>query len=395
MTWPREGSRETDEGIIISECLDWCFCKGGAIAGYRLTAKQREATNMADSVRPTDDRTHVKDSIILRCEGDGKADAGVKSHTIEGACWPKTWSESVTAEGRNIVRHDDEWWMNNGNTWGRLFYTKDMSQDEAPTPQTITPSMTNPTAAAAPSSGLSSQELPANADQFEAFSDGGATKWLLRRAPLVGPLNDYFGDIRPAAPPDESERERQRKYPPPNKPPPPGARYSGQCPCDKIVGSYSKMQGACSMLCGKNSQAHHIWGDKHFRTGSEYSKPFRIQMPKGSAAAPTRGKGIAICLDGDAAVQGTQHNTAHGSDALIQAMSKNAPTLGTLDFFTLTSLTTQAAINARPDCRAEIIRASEAAAEGISPDAPLRATNDPLVPDSPADLLLRPRGGAE
>lgn len=118
-------------------------------------------------------------------------------------------------------------------------------------------------------------------------------------------------------------------------------------------------------------------------------------MPQGSPAAPTRGQGIAICLDCNKATEGTDHNIAHGSDALIQAMGKNAPTIGTLDFFTVTSLTTAAAINARPDCRDEITRASDAAAEGFSPDAPVRATNDKLTPDSPAGQLLTPRTGAE
>ena len=149
------------------------------------------------------------------------------------------------------------------------------------------------------------------------------------------------------------------------------------------------------MFCGKDSQAHHIWGDKHFRTGSNLGNKFRIQMPQGSAPAPTRGQGIAICLDGQKATEGTQHNIAHGSDALIQAMGQNAPTLGTLDFFSVTSLTTQAAIDARPDCRAEIIRASDAAAEGFPMDAPLRATNDPLTPGTPASQLLTPRTGEE
>ena len=37
---------------------------------------------------------------------------GVISGTHNAECTPKSWS--------SMVRHDDEWWMNHRNTWGRL-----------------------------------------------------------------------------------------------------------------------------------------------------------------------------------------------------------------------------------------------------------------------------------
>jgi Domain of unknown function (DUF4150) len=128
MTWPLEVSREIDEGIIISEPMDWCKSPT-AIVPYRLFAYQREAMDCADSVRQTSDRTHVKGSIVRASYGDEPGvGGGVISGTHNAECTPKTWSQSVTAEGRNVVRHEDEWWMNHKNTWGLLHYVKDTSQ---------------------------------------------------------------------------------------------------------------------------------------------------------------------------------------------------------------------------------------------------------------------------
>ena len=153
MTWPLEGSREIDEGIIISEPMDWCKSPT-AIVPYRLYAYQREAMNLADRVKLTSDRTHVRDSIVLKSYGDEPGvGGGVISGTHNAECTPKTWSTSVTAESRNIVRHDDEWWMNHKNTWGRLNYVKDQGLYTTPAIQSVNPKM-------APSP-----------DQFEALYD--------------------------------------------------------------------------------------------------------------------------------------------------------------------------------------------------------------------------------
>ena len=122
---PREGSRETQDGLIISEAWDWCRSNASPVP-YPITAKQIQAGNLANTVRQTNDKSHVRGSIVDRCEGDeGGQGGGIHSGTHNGACWPKTWSETVRFEDRNAVRHDDEWWMNNGNTWGRLHYIKD------------------------------------------------------------------------------------------------------------------------------------------------------------------------------------------------------------------------------------------------------------------------------
>lgn len=133
---PREGSREIHDGIIVSEAMDWCK-KDGAIVPYRLWAKQIQAGNLANSVRQTDDRSHVAGSIVLVSHGDAPGASGINSGTNNAECTPKTWSETVRAENRNMVRHDDLWWMNHRNTYGRLTYVKDPNSYPTIDPQLI------------------------------------------------------------------------------------------------------------------------------------------------------------------------------------------------------------------------------------------------------------------
>ena len=136
-----EGSRETYDGRIISVPRDYCWTpcgSGKVLIGYKIWAFQREATNLANSVTQTSLRSHVKGSIIQHCYGDdvGKL-GGFTSGTHNGYCTPKTWSETVTFEGRNAMRDGDEWWMNNYNTWGVLDYKKDTNQYPTDDPQKV------------------------------------------------------------------------------------------------------------------------------------------------------------------------------------------------------------------------------------------------------------------
>jgi len=125
MSIPREGSRVTDEGYLVCSLPDWCRV-GGSVYPFQIYAKQIHEVNSCTTVRLTSKRSYNKNSIIRCCFGDeGGVNLGVTSNTKESICRPKTWSETVFFEGANAVRHDDEWWMNNGNTWGKLFYIKD------------------------------------------------------------------------------------------------------------------------------------------------------------------------------------------------------------------------------------------------------------------------------
>lgn len=142
MSPPKEGSRETGEGIIISVPMDWCRSPV-AVVPYRIWAYQRDVANVATTVRQTDNFSHVRESIVLRCYGDeAGTGGGIISGTHNAECTPKTWSTNVRFEDRNTVRHTDEWWMNHRNTWGRLTYMKDMSSYDTPPIPSIVPDLT-------------------------------------------------------------------------------------------------------------------------------------------------------------------------------------------------------------------------------------------------------------
>jgi len=91
------------------------------IIAYIIWAKQSEDGNTAPTVRMTGKRPHTTASVILRSHGEetGMGD-GVKSGTAESICQPKTHSSTVRIEGHYAVRHQDEWWMNNKNTIGKM-----------------------------------------------------------------------------------------------------------------------------------------------------------------------------------------------------------------------------------------------------------------------------------
>lgn len=125
---PRESSRDTEEGIIISVDYDWCVMPDGSVIPFTIWAKQSDDANTTTSVRHNGKRTHTSNSLITTCYGDEPAEAGIFSGTTQGICWPATWSPTVRNEGGYAVRHSDYWRMNNGNCKGKLFFIKETSQ---------------------------------------------------------------------------------------------------------------------------------------------------------------------------------------------------------------------------------------------------------------------------
>ncbi|MGR9156257.1 PAAR-like domain-containing protein [Rhizobium leguminosarum] len=139
MSIPREGSREIGQGRVVSIAPDVCLTPIGSSmvpVPYSLVAYQNiDPANMANSVRQTSLVSHVKSSLITKSFGDEPGTGGgVKSGTTGAECEPKTYSSTVRAEGRNMVRFDDEWWMNHKNTVGKLIYTDDLNRYSGPPP---------------------------------------------------------------------------------------------------------------------------------------------------------------------------------------------------------------------------------------------------------------------
>ncbi len=137
MSIPREGSREIGQGKVVSIAPDVCLTPIGSSmvpVPYALVAYQNiNPANMANSVRQTSLVSHVKSSLITKSFGDEPGTGGgVKSGTTGAECEPKTYSSTVRAEGRNMVRFEDEWWMNHKNTVGKLIYTDDLNRYSGP-----------------------------------------------------------------------------------------------------------------------------------------------------------------------------------------------------------------------------------------------------------------------
>jgi Domain of unknown function (DUF4150) len=122
MSLPREGSRDTSEGIIISKYPDVCKSPVCPVP-YTIVAFQSDDANTAASVRMTGLRAHKQSSIVTQCSGDEPGvGLGVKSGTVKSVCHRKEHSSTVRIEGEWATRHGDEWWMNNRNTIGKLVY---------------------------------------------------------------------------------------------------------------------------------------------------------------------------------------------------------------------------------------------------------------------------------
>lgn len=140
MSIPKEGSRDTGEGIIISLTPDICKTPVGSSTPpipYSVFAKQGDDANTAATVRMTGKRAHNMASVVTKTQGDAPGSAGgIKSGTTGAACHPKGHSASVNIQGKPAVRHSDEWYMNNKNTVGKLTYVKS-TQEFEPTPATL------------------------------------------------------------------------------------------------------------------------------------------------------------------------------------------------------------------------------------------------------------------
>jgi hypothetical protein len=128
MSVPREGSRNTGEGIIVSIYPDVCLTPMGSTmvpVPYTIWAKQSDEASTTPTVRFTGQRTHNRGSLITKCQGDeAGTGGGVKSGTHNGLVEPMEHSSTVRSEGKNVIRHNDIWWMNNKNTQGKLMWVK-------------------------------------------------------------------------------------------------------------------------------------------------------------------------------------------------------------------------------------------------------------------------------
>ena len=102
---------------IVSLSPDVCKTPMGSSTPpvpYPVFAELSQSDMVATSVLANGCPVVVFDrSLVPQTIGDAAGTAkGLKSDTVGGNCYPKSHSQNVRAEGKFIVRHDDEFWMN-------------------------------------------------------------------------------------------------------------------------------------------------------------------------------------------------------------------------------------------------------------------------------------------
>ena len=149
-TWttrtPREGLRDTDEARIVSLSPDVCLTPIGSSVvpiPYPVVDFCGHDTNYTPSVRFTGKKAMVMRSCTSHVHGDAAGvRKGVKSGTVGSICEPIGHADQVRAEGSHVIRHLDEFWMNNRNTKGEAVFVRGTQtfappQDDDPVPGSL------------------------------------------------------------------------------------------------------------------------------------------------------------------------------------------------------------------------------------------------------------------
>ncbi|HGL6718173.1 DUF4150 domain-containing protein [Burkholderia contaminans] len=110
-------ARQQGRWIVVSTAPDVCKTPMGSSTPpvpYPVTAELNTSEGSAGSVRANGHPVVVFErSFTPATLGDAAGRAtGVKSGTVEGKCHPLERSGTVRAEGRYLVRHGDQFWMN-------------------------------------------------------------------------------------------------------------------------------------------------------------------------------------------------------------------------------------------------------------------------------------------
>jgi hypothetical protein len=133
---PLEGLRDVDEARIVSLSPDVCLTPVGSSVvpiPYPVVDYCGHDRNYTPSVRFTGEKAMVMRSCTTHVHGDAPGTRkGVKSGTVESICEPIGHADQVRAEGSNVIRHLDRFWMNNKNTQGEAIFVRGTETHVAP-----------------------------------------------------------------------------------------------------------------------------------------------------------------------------------------------------------------------------------------------------------------------
>lgn len=176
-----EGTRKIDEALVVYTRPDVCKAPI-APTPFPIVAPFKPSFNVATTVNSTSVPTFTQISRIQGVKGDeGGAGLGVVSgtHAGGGICQPTGWSPTVRAEGKPVVRHQDEFLMNTGNTTGKVVYQKDGGPKGKPDEDGEPPKEANPPTDAAPKSegGFVKGVTDRGGEILGGLKDTGKTLW--------------------------------------------------------------------------------------------------------------------------------------------------------------------------------------------------------------------------
>lgn len=168
-----------------------------------------------------------------------------------------------------------------------------------------------------------------------------------------------------------------------------------QCPdCEEdddncIVGPYNQVRSRC-----RGGQAHHIVPDFALRYGTRQES---VRGEKRIPGMPSFGEGAAICLDGHATVEGSEHSDAQKVDGLIAKLGEYQHAVHPevpRDTATIGKVATVSALRmaaVKPECERKIAAAVAAAFLPIPPGRLVRSTKTPMPSGDTLDALMNGR----
>ncbi|NKN37392.1 DUF4150 domain-containing protein [Agrobacterium sp. a22-2] len=133
---PLEALRDTDAARIVSLAPDVCLTPVGSSVvpiPYPIVDYCGHDRSYTESVRFTGYKAMVMRSCTTHVHGDKPGvRKGVRSGTVESICEPISHAPQIRAEGSNVIRHLDRFWMNSRNTQGEAIFVRDSTTFAAP-----------------------------------------------------------------------------------------------------------------------------------------------------------------------------------------------------------------------------------------------------------------------
>jgi hypothetical protein len=139
-----EATRKTLKAQVVFQAPDVCLTPSGPSmvpVPYPIIGQFSDSTATTPTVKMTSEEAFNLGSKIATVIGDeAGVGGGVMSGVNKNVCEYLTFSPTVFAEGKNVVRHDDIMWMNNRNTIGKvLFPIGLLANVSAPSPEAFNP----------------------------------------------------------------------------------------------------------------------------------------------------------------------------------------------------------------------------------------------------------------